>query len=65
MVGNYQIGVGGDLIIEVDGQKVEGNATLTRAMSRKRGGDVLNLTVVRSGHQVKIAVHLAEAPQSM
>ena len=65
VVGNYEIGIGGDLIIEVDGQKVESNATLTRAMSRKRGGDTLNLTVLRSGRQVKITVHLAEAPQAI
>jgi S1-C subfamily serine protease len=65
VVGNYEIGIGGDLIIEVDGQKVEGNATLTRAMSRKRGGDTLNVTVLRNGRQVKITVHLVEAPQSM
>jgi S1-C subfamily serine protease len=65
VVGNYEIGIGGDLIIEVDGQKVEGNATLTRAMSHKRGGDTLNVTVLRSGRQVKITVHLVEAPQAM
>jgi S1-C subfamily serine protease len=62
-VGMYQIPVGGDLIVEVDGQKVEGNATLTRGMSRKRGGDTLNLTVIRNRRTVKVAVHLGEASQ--
>jgi S1-C subfamily serine protease len=63
VVGGYQLGVGGDLIVEVEGQPVEGNDTLVRAMKRKRGGDLLSLTVSRSGRREKIQVHLGEAPQ--
>jgi len=63
VVGNYQLGVGGDLIVEVEGQPVEGNDTLVRAMKRKRGGDVLSLTVYRDRRREKVQVHLGEAPQ--
>jgi len=63
VVGNYQIGVGGDLITEVDGQAVESNETLTRLMGRKRGGDTLDLTVYRNGGSHKISVKLGEAPR--
>ena len=63
VVGNYQIGVGGDLITEVDGQAVESNETLTRVMGRKRGGDMLDLTVYRNGGSHKISVKLGEAPR--
>jgi S1-C subfamily serine protease len=61
--GLYQIGVGGDLIVAVDGQKVEGNETLPRVMGGKRGGDSLELTIYRGGRTQKVQVHLGEAPQ--
>ena len=61
--GLYQIGVGGDLIMAVDGQKVDGNETLPRVMGRKRGGDTVELTIFRGGKTQKVQVHLAEAPQ--
>ncbi|MFZ0935446.1 MAG: trypsin-like peptidase domain-containing protein [Bryobacteraceae bacterium] len=63
VVGNYQLGVGGDLIVAVEGQPVEGNDSLVRVMNRKRGGDLLNLTVYRDGRGEKVQVHLGEAPQ--
>jgi S1-C subfamily serine protease len=61
--GRYQIYIGGDLITAVDGQPVTGNETLQRAMSKKRGGDTLELTVIRNGKTQTVKVHLAEAPQ--
>jgi len=63
VVGNYQLGVGGDLITEVEGQAVEGNDSLVRVLNRKHGGDLLSLTVYRSGRREKVQVRLGEAPQ--
>ena len=63
VVGNYQLGVGGDLIVEVEGQPVEGNDSLVQIMNRKHGGDMLNLTVYRNGRREKVQVRLGEAPQ--
>jgi S1-C subfamily serine protease len=59
----YQIYIGGDYITAVDGQTVTGNETLSRAMSKKRGGETLELTVLRNGKTLTVKVHLAEAPQ--
>jgi S1-C subfamily serine protease len=61
--GRYQLGIGGDFITAVEGAKVTGLETLQRAMSKKRGGDILELTVVRNGRTETIKVHLGEAPQ--
>ena len=61
--GNYQLGVGGDLIMEVEGQPVESNDSLVRVMNRKHGGDMLSLTVYRGGRKEKVQVRLGEAPQ--
>jgi len=61
--GRYQIYVGGDFISAIDGQPVTGTETMQRAMSHKRGGDTLELTVIRNGKSLTVKVHLAEAPQ--
>jgi hypothetical protein len=41
---------------------VDGNETLQRVMNRKRGGDMLELTVYRNGKNETLKVHLGEAP---
>ena len=63
IVGNTQVGIGGDLIIAADGQPIENNETLPRLMARKRGGDPLELTINRGGRIEKIKVTLGEEPQ--
>jgi len=62
-VGNYRIGVGGDLIMEVDGVAIQDNETLPRLLNRKRGGDMMDMTVFRNGRKEKLRVKLGEAPQ--
>ena len=61
--GRYQINVGGDFITAVEGQPVTGNETLQKAIAKKRGGDIMQLTVIRNGKTQTIRVKLAEAPQ--
>jgi len=65
IVGNYRLGVGGDLIVGVEGQSVEGNDLLTRTLNRKKAGDPLNLTVYRGGRTMNVQVKLGEAPQTL
>jgi len=43
--GVYQIGIGGDFVIAAEGQPVESNDALQRALNRKRVGDALDLTI--------------------
>ena len=65
IVGNYRLGVGGDFITAIDGKPVEGNDALRHAVSRKRPGDTLELTVYRNHSRKTIRVKLAEAPQTL
>ncbi len=58
ILGNYEISIGGDLIVAIDGQPVTRQDDLSRAMARKRAGDVMNLTVYRSGKKTTIKVTL-------
>ena len=61
--GRYQIYIGGDFISKIEGEPVTGNETLQKAMAKKRGGDILDLTVIRNGKSQTLKVKLGEAPQ--
>jgi S1-C subfamily serine protease len=65
VVGNYQLGIGGDFIVAVEGQPVQGIETLTRAFNRKRAGDTLNVTVYRNGRTQQINIRLGEAGRAV
>jgi S1-C subfamily serine protease len=61
IVGGYRIGVGGDLIMGVDGRTVNGNDFLKQVLRRKRPGDTLELTIYREGRTIKVRSKLGEA----
>ena len=63
--GAYQLAVGGDLIVAVEGQPVTTREALQRVMDRKRGGDFLNLTVYRRGRTMDLKVKLGELPAEL
>lgn len=65
IVGNYRMGVGGDLIIAVDGHPIEDDRTLQRVMNRKRTGDTVELTIFRNGRTMKVRVPLGAAPETL
>jgi S1-C subfamily serine protease len=65
IVGNYRLGIGGDLIVAIDGKPVEDQRALQKAMDRKRAGDNLELTIYRSRRASKVTVKLGEAPQQL
>jgi S1-C subfamily serine protease len=61
-VGNQEIGIGGDLIVSADGQPIEREDSLVKALARKRVGDSLDLVVFRNGRNFKVRVKLMRAP---
>jgi S1-C subfamily serine protease len=65
IVGNYPLGIGGDMIIAIDGKPVEHAEDLQRALTRKRGGDTMELTIYRRGRTQKVKVVLGSAPQRL
>ncbi|HLH40510.1 MAG TPA: trypsin-like peptidase domain-containing protein [Bryobacteraceae bacterium] len=60
-VGNARLGVGGDFVTAVDGKPVTEPDQIIRATSRKRPGDILDLTVYRNGRSIQVKVKLGEA----
>jgi S1-C subfamily serine protease len=63
IVGNAEIGIGGDLIMAIDGNPCDRPDAITRLIARKRPGDVVELTLFRGGRTVRVPVTLGEAPE--
>jgi S1-C subfamily serine protease len=60
-IGNVQLVVGGDLIMAIDGHPIDRNDAISRALSRKRVGDTLELTIFRNGKTMNVRVKLGVA----
>jgi S1-C subfamily serine protease len=64
-IGNYLVVIGGDYIVAIDGQAVSSRYTLTRALERKKAGDVVRLTIMRGRRRLEVNVTLGESPQRL
>lgn len=62
IVGNYEVGVGGDLIMAIDGKPCDRRDAIAAALTKKRAGDVVQLTIFRGGRTMNLSVTLGEAP---
>jgi S1-C subfamily serine protease len=65
IVGNYEILIGGDFIMNIDGRAVTRSDAISRAISQKRAGDNLEHTVYRGGRLVKLNVRLGEGGEQI
>jgi S1-C subfamily serine protease len=64
-IGNVELGIGGDLIVAIDGQPVEREDALVRAIAQKRVGDVIRLSVIRNRATVVVPVKLLRPPADL
>lgn len=55
----------GDIILAVDGEKVDQSSTLPRLIGRLAPGDEVELTVLRSGERITKAVTVGDWPEHM
>jgi S1-C subfamily serine protease len=63
-LGNLQqLGVGGDLITEIDGKPVAEQDAIIRILSRKHAGDAMDMKVYRGGRTMSLKVTLSEAAE--
>jgi putative serine protease PepD len=61
IVGLQQMLIGGDVLVAVNGQKVEGQMDLALALNQKRPGDKVTLTIYRGTQKMEVAVTLGES----
>jgi S1-C subfamily serine protease len=64
-LGNTPIMVGGDLIVAVDGEKIESQQNLAQVMNKHRAGDTVNVTIYRGKKKMDVSVTLAEAREQV
>jgi S1-C subfamily serine protease len=57
--------IGGDVITEVDGKKIESEQDLQSAIDAKRPGETITLTLVRDGDSREVDVRLASRPDEV
>jgi len=53
-----------DVIVELDGKKIDEAASFRNAIAMKSPGSKVNLTVVREGHRIDIAATLGKLPEA-
>jgi S1-C subfamily serine protease len=64
-LGNIPIMLGGDLIVAIDGEKVEDEQTLSQMMNNRRAGDTVKVTIYRNKKKLDVNVALGEAREQV
>jgi S1-C subfamily serine protease len=54
----------GDIIVGIDGEKVNNNDDLARSLDKHQIGDTIKVDVMRNGRRMSLPVRLADAPDS-
>ena len=57
--------LGGDLIVAIDGQKVESEDDLAQMMNDHRAGDSVKVTIYRGKKKMDLTVSLGESRQQV
>ncbi len=60
-ISNYPVMVGGDLLVAVDGDRVENQEDLAQIMNKHRAGDTVKMTIYRGKRKMEVSVALGEA----
>ena len=60
-LGNTPIMIGGDLIVSIDGGKIESQQDLAQVMNKHRAGDTIKVTIYRGKKKLDVNVVLGEA----
>jgi S1-C subfamily serine protease len=64
-LGNVPIMIGGDLIVAVDGKKIDSQQDLAQVMNSHRAGDTVNVTIFRNKKKMDVSVVLGEAREQV
>jgi S1-C subfamily serine protease len=64
-LGNTPIMLGGDLIVAIDGEKIQDQQDLAQTMNNHRAGDSVKVTIYRGKRKIDVNVALAEAREQV
>jgi S1-C subfamily serine protease len=60
-ISNYPVMIGGDLLVAVDGERIETQMDLAQIMNKHRAGDTVHMTVYRGKRKMEVSVTFGEA----
>ena len=64
-LGNIPIMIGGDLIVAIDGQRIDDQQALAQIMNNHRAGDSVRMTIYRGKKKIDVTVSLGEAREQV
>ena len=59
-ISNYPVMVGGDLLVAVDGERIESQQDLAQIMNKHRAGDSVRMTLYRGKRRLEVTVAFGE-----
>ena len=57
--------IGGDLIVAIDGKRVDSQQDLSQIMNNHRAGDTVSVTIFRNKKKLDVSVVLGEAREQV
>ncbi len=63
VIGRYEVAIGGDLLVVINGRRAEDANSIPRALRGKRAGDTVDVELIRGGKSVKLQVTLHAATE--
>jgi S1-C subfamily serine protease len=57
--------IGGDLIVAIDGQRIDDQQALAQIMNNHRAGDSVRMTIYRGKKKMEVTVSLGEAREQV
>jgi S1-C subfamily serine protease len=64
-LGNIPIKIGGDLIVTIDGHRLDDQQTLAQMMNNHRAGDTVHVTFYRGKKKMEVDIVLGEVPSQV
>ena len=64
-LGNIPIMIGGDLIVAIDGQRIDDQQALAQIMNNHRAGDSVRMTIYQGKKKMEVTVSLGEAREQV
>ncbi len=58
VIGRYEVAIGGDLLVSINGRKAEDANSIPRSLRGKRAGDTVEVELIRGGKRMKLQVIL-------
>jgi len=63
IIGRYEVAIGGDLLVTINGRRAEDANSIPRALRGKRVGDTVEIELIRGGKQIKVQAVLQAATE--